>query len=151
MTTAPAASPASLSLSSVPIEIRSSIVSDAPGLRNGENVSIRATVSRPGTERARSSASSVGTMPPLLSRVMVIGPPRETISTVGSARILTTLRRNLRAVPVEYLGTSPHDDALLTEDIVVQHLEVFDPVWHAREIRVNRDRHHARCLRAVVV
>src|SRR5262249_48563132 len=84
-------------------------------------------------------------------RSVVMVPPSDVISTVGNVTPLTTLGWHLRAVPVEYLGTGPRDDAILAEDIVVQHFQVFDPVWYAREIRVDRDRHHTRRLRAVEV
>ena len=39
----------------------------------------------------------------------------------------------------------------MAEDVVVQHLEILDPVRHAREIGVYRDRHHARGRLAVEV
>src|SRR4051812_38037133 len=128
MTTAPAMPPPSFSLRSVATETRSSIDRDAPGLRKGDNGSTRATASSPGTERAKSSAPSVGTMPPLLSRVIVIVPPREIISTVGSAVMIDVLGRNLRSVPVQDLRAGPHHDAILAENVVVQHLQVFDAV-----------------------
>src|SRR5271156_5703667 len=42
-------------------------------------------------------------------------------------------------------------DALVAEDVIIEPLEMADPVWHAREIGMDRDRHYARNRRALLV
>src|SRR5438094_8445485 len=48
-----------------------------------------------------------------------------------------------------FAGRHPH--ALLAPDVVVDRLEVLDPVRHPVDVRVHRERHHSRLLGALEV
>src|SRR3990172_6953426 len=55
------------------------------------------------------------------------------------------------SVPVQDLLTRPEQDTLFLFEIGVDPFEIFDSVRHPADLRMNRDRHHARALRSLSV
>src|SRR5690242_9036970 len=64
-------------------------------------------------------------------------------TTANSALLLL---RHLGAVPVADLACGHQCYAVMADDIIEQRFQIFDPVRHAGDIGMNRDRHHLRII-----
>src|SRR5438093_9126365 len=56
-----------------------------------------------------------------------------------------------RSVPVQNLFPRPEENVLLLLQVGIGLLEVLDPMRHSADVRVDRNRHHARALRSFSV
>ena len=106
--------------------------------RRSRNATPRGRRTSPGRARRPSGSSPRGTCSPRTST-------RWSSARDGSGTSSSALE------PLVDLLAGRHPDALLAPDVVVDRLEVLDPVRHAVDVGMHGDRHHPRLLGALEV
>ena len=64
--------------------------------------------------------------------------------TIGVRWSLLVHGSTLQPEPIENFRTGHHGYAVMSQDIVVEHFEIFDAMGGAGQVRVNRDGHDPR-------